>query len=421
MSSSTTRHRRTGRGLVEVAPASWDDDEVTNFYAPARDLETQPRIRAHVATSQPPRAGARPAVPREAPRLHAPPLHAPPLHAPPLHAPPLHAPPLHAPRPPASYPQISRAREAFGREFIRERSGLTSALPWIAVAALIVALGMREFSSVPQAGTAIVPTVPSDALVSIDGKELEQRQSPFQAQKLAPEIDHVIEISRQGFVSQTRRVRLHAGELRVLPSVELEPAVADTGFLLRSDPPAAAIIIDGQRRTEVTPARIVDLEAGRHAVRLEYARRPPWESTIEVARGQVLDLPLAQLQAREPGRNERASVQRATGRRAAMRAPRPNSRVRPAGRARTRAEKAESTVAANAPARAHGVLRVNSLPWADVYVNDLRIGATPQLDLRLPAGRHKVRLVNPEFELVKGFSVQIEAGKTLTKTVQLVD
>jgi hypothetical protein len=49
---------------------------------------------------------------------------------------------------------------------------------------------------------------------------------------------------------------------------------------------------------------------------------------------------------------------------------------------------------------------VNVLPYADVYVNDRRRGQTP-LDLTLPPGSYRVRLVNPD------------RGTSVTKTVRV--
>jgi hypothetical protein len=66
-----------------------------------------------------------------------------------------------------------------------------------------------------------------------------------------------------------------------------------------------------------------------------------------------------------------------------------------------------------------GMLRVNSMPWAQVHVDGRLVGNTPQMALRLSPGRHTVLLVNPEFSLRKQFTVQIKRGAVTTKVVEL--
>jgi hypothetical protein len=68
---------------------------------------------------------------------------------------------------------------------------------------------------------------------------------------------------------------------------------------------------------------------------------------------------------------------------------------------------------------ADGVLRINSLPWTEVSIDGDWVGTTPQREIKLRPGRHKIKLVNPEMRLVRMFTVQIQAGETVTKSVLL--
>lgn len=79
-------------------------------------------------------------------------------------------------------------------------------------------------------------------------------------------------------------------------------------------------------------------------------------------------------------------------------------------------EEAPSAPPANA---APGTLRINSRPWSQVFIDERLIGNTPQLDIQLPAGSHKVRLTNPEFGMTKVFSVRVIAGETVTRVETL--
>lgn len=82
------------------------------------------------------------------------------------------------------------------------------------------------------------------------------------------------------------------------------------------------------------------------------------------------------------------------------------------GRART---------AGQAPLEAQepGTLRINSRPWSQLYVDGRLVGNTPQLGLRVSAGEHSLRLVNPQFEMSKTFSIFVGAGETVTRIESL--
>ena len=67
-----------------------------------------------------------------------------------------------------------------------------------------------------------------------------------------------------------------------------------------------------------------------------------------------------------------------------------------------------------------GILQVNSRPWARVLVDGRFVGHTPQLGLRVSAGKHRVQLVNEQMDMSKAFDVTIRAGQTLSR-VELLD
>ena len=66
-----------------------------------------------------------------------------------------------------------------------------------------------------------------------------------------------------------------------------------------------------------------------------------------------------------------------------------------------------------------GTLQVNSRPWSQVWVDGRLIGNTPQMNISLPAGRYRVTLVNPDFNIRETVTVQITAGETTRKIVTL--
>lgn len=101
-----------------------------------------------------------------------------------------------------------------------------------------------------------------------------------------------------------------------------------------------------------------------------------------------------------------------------------------ADRARESSTGAERSASTNAhddyvsdrrAAARRGVLRINSLPWSQIHIDGQLVGHTPQMNLLLPAGKHRVTLVNPEMQLSKTLTVQITAGSTTTHTIRLAE
>jgi serine/threonine-protein kinase len=68
-----------------------------------------------------------------------------------------------------------------------------------------------------------------------------------------------------------------------------------------------------------------------------------------------------------------------------------------------------------------GILRINSRPWAQILVDGRLMGNTPQPNLQLSAGSHKVQLVNQPMGLSKTFSITVKAGEVVTKVMNLAE
>ncbi|MBL0220543.1 MAG: hypothetical protein IPQ07_42575 [Myxococcales bacterium] len=87
-----------------------------------------------------------------------------------------------------------------------------------------------------------------------------------------------------------------------------------------------------------------------------------------------------------------------------------------------KAEKAEKAVVAPVPAKApaggEGVLMISSKPPCEIFIDGKATGLmTPQRSLPLPAGAHKVTLVNTAEKIKKTLSIQITADQP-TKVIQ---
>ncbi len=70
-------------------------------------------------------------------------------------------------------------------------------------------------------------------------------------------------------------------------------------------------------------------------------------------------------------------------------------------------------------ARGTGTLKINSEPFSVVYWNGKRMGPTPQMNIKLPAGSHTLELRNEALGLSRRVRVRIVANKVQTVFVEL--
>ncbi|HSN34677.1 MAG TPA: PEGA domain-containing protein [Ideonella sp.] len=66
--------------------------------------------------------------------------------------------------------------------------------------------------------------------------------------------------------------------------------------------------------------------------------------------------------------------------------------------------------------RAHGLLSVNAIPWANLFVDGHAAGHTPRRKLVLESGKHTLRLTTQAGES-RSRTVEIAPGKETTLTV----
>jgi eukaryotic-like serine/threonine-protein kinase len=66
-----------------------------------------------------------------------------------------------------------------------------------------------------------------------------------------------------------------------------------------------------------------------------------------------------------------------------------------------------------------GMLRLNTVPWSEVYLGKRKLGMTPLLGVRLPVGTHTLTATNKNRGLVKKIKVTIRPGKTTTLRLKL--
>jgi len=64
-----------------------------------------------------------------------------------------------------------------------------------------------------------------------------------------------------------------------------------------------------------------------------------------------------------------------------------------------------------------GYLNLSSTPWAEVYIGGKRLGTTPLIKAKLPAGRLRLKLLPEGRPPARNVSVRIKAGGTTRRTV----
>ena len=65
-----------------------------------------------------------------------------------------------------------------------------------------------------------------------------------------------------------------------------------------------------------------------------------------------------------------------------------------------------------------GKLTLKTTPWSTVYLGKKKLGDTPLLNVVLPAGKHTLRMVNPESNLENSIEVEIKANETTVKKLK---
>jgi eukaryotic-like serine/threonine-protein kinase len=324
----------------------------------------------------------------------------------------------------------------------------------VVITGLILVAGFLLLKK-PDTGVVNLTTSPTDTSVKINGQLFPATASPFVISGLASDTSHLIEVSKPGYGNWSTSVTLKAGQELSLPPVTLDPINNDTGFTIDSKPRGAKVFIDNKDIAKTTPARIIGLDPGIYDIRIENGSSfAPWKSQVKVTENQVIELPTAELSpqtiptiptvsAPEKSVAERAEKKDDTRQvasaitaqtkaktassdwlRGTTKAPSASSSSRSSTRtprATSEPRQTSAPAAAASPAKSskQGTLRINSRPWAQVFVDNRLVGNTPQMGLTLPAGKHNITLVNPTFGMKKTVAVDVKANETVTKIISL--
>lgn len=243
--------------------------------------------------------------------------------------------------------------------------------PWMTYAAaglalFIAGLITRSVAFGPETHRVLVDITPSDATAQLDGQPLAGDNPRTREGLIAG--DHVLLVERSGYVTNRQVFTLgeKGGDRRVVVTLDETP---------KPEPipePQAAV-------PEVQPVA------------------PP-----------VVDESLL-------SKRELAKLRRAE--RAAARAARREAAAASGDDSEPKVSKKEHS--SKSDSGASGILKLNSTPWSEVYIDKKHVGHTPVLGLPLPAGSHTIELKNPALNLAKKLKIKLKAGETLVKIEKL--
>jgi hypothetical protein len=290
-----------------------------------------------------------------------------------------------------------------------------AALAWPIVAAVVIvasslAAAWRWWPAGATAaaamGTVAIETSPPGASVLVDGRE--RGMTPLTLP--LPAGTHTVTVN--GTTGRRELSITVAAGTHIVHHVELADLAPTTGRLQISGSSGAPIVLDGTRRG-VTPAELADIPPGEHTVTIgDGAAAVTQRVTVPAGGVALLLVPLGQPAGQAPAWISVVApfeLQVFDG--SALIGNSTTSRILVlAGRHTIKLVNAElqyeavqtidveagrvATIRVEVP---NGVLHVNAVPWAEVFVDGRRVGETPIANLAVPIGAHEITLRNPKF------------------------
>ena len=150
-------------------------------------------------------------------------------------------------------------------------------------------------------GAISIGSDPDGATILIDGVPFDQRTPAVIPQLVVG--THTVQLRRKGFEDWSQAVVVTPSR-SIGIQANLTPARDSRGTLtVQSQPPRAAIFLDGSPTDKVTPERLTDIHPGSHRVELLLEGFRPWRGTAVVREGHIENLlvSLRHLPAQEVG------------------------------------------------------------------------------------------------------------------------
>ncbi len=192
---------------------------------------------------------------------------------------------------------------------------------------------------------------------------------------------HEISFSKNGFVDVKESIFLSKGEPLEKFVKMYRIGEQKTMITVKSDPDGAVLYVNDKKVQAVTPTIVNDIPVGMDiVVRVEKHGYFPYEEYI----GKV-----------PANMNKEVSI---------ILKPMKNAP------AQSKSKKQENSKPA-AESGELSYLTINSMPWANIYINGKLIGATPISKHELPYGNYKIQFKNPKAGIDKTFPVELKPGE----------
>jgi eukaryotic-like serine/threonine-protein kinase len=271
-----------------------------------------------------------------------------------------------------------------------------------------------------------IETSPSGAAVLLNGQSL-TGVTPLRVGNLLPRV-YDVRVKLAGFKEHQAQVEVRSGVDLSLARIALSPERVHVRVTSEPSGGEAVITRGAERRVLGRTPIDVTLENDGTAWNVEVTRSgyEPFAQPLSIQDG-AAELSVRAVLTRNV--SEEASPAQATSepprspRSAASASSDSEPSSAPSVGSRTeepRASSSSSTKEGSAEgAGGQGMLRINSRPWSQVTIDGRAIGNTPQMNVPLPAGNHRVSLVNPEFNLKKTLTITIKPGQTETQIIAL--
>ncbi|MEM9862226.1 MAG: PEGA domain-containing protein [Myxococcota bacterium] len=261
--------------------------------------------------------------------------------------------------------------------------------------------GSDSNGNAAQGGTGFaLTTTPAGAKVFVDGREL-PGVTPMRVTDLTPG-SHTIRAELAGRATWQRVFQFAEGTVMELAETL---TAAEISVAFRSEPDGARVtLVRGDERRSIgrTPTETtVDVSGDPWRVEMTLSRYEDWNGPLRVPEGQTSATVRAELERASRG-TDRGDVR--PPRMVVTRMLNPIVRDTPMTTPMV-------TPMTTPMATGNGTVDINTRPWSEVYVDGRRVGNTPQRGLTLSAGRHRIRFVNPDFNISETMTITVRAGQ----------
>ena len=181
-----------------------------------------------------------------------------------------------------------------------------------------------------------------------------------------------------------------------------EPPAARSKLVITSSPSGASVKVDGTTLTGLTPMD-KELRPGTHTIMASYPGYEDKAHVVQLEPGKVLRVSLV---LRRLGQGEVVALRRPdpipeVDPLPLPRKPKKKKRRRPQRKPAPPEIKVTTPpdpppkVVTPSPRTRYGLLNITTIPWTRVYTKNRELGITPLARVRLPAGTHRLKFVNP--------------------------